>query len=181
MARPNKRALILEAAAQIVATSGASHLTIDAVAAAACVSKGGVLYHFSTKQALLEGMLARLLEQIDGRTAALREDRAQGSGGTIVARIIEQHEQQPGERAMSRAILAAAAEDPALLDPARASVRKAFDDAAAGSSPPELGWVLLLAVEGLRFFEMLDLLPMSEAERDRIHQHLLDLAGGQGS
>lgn len=179
MTRPNKRALILEAAAAIVANSGASHLTIDAVAAAACVSKGGVLYHFPTKQALLEGMLARLLEQIDGRTAALREDRAQG--GTIVARIIEQHEQQPGERAMSRAILAAAAEDPALLDPARASVRMAFDDAAAGSSPPELGWVLLLAVEGLRFFEMLDLLPMSEAERDRIHQHLLELAGGQGS
>jgi len=48
---------------------------------------------------------------------------------------------------MSRAILAAAAEDPALLDPARASVRKAFDDAAAGSSPPELGWD---AAEALR-------------------------------
>lgn len=179
MARTNKRALILEAADHIVATTGASHLTIDAVAAAACVSKGGVLYHFPTKQALLEGMLERLLEQIDGRTTALRE--RQGSHGSIVARIIEQHDQQPRERAMSRAILAAAAEDPALLDPARAAVRVAFDEAAAGSTPPELGWVLLLAVEGLRFFEMLDLLPMSTAERDRIHQHLLQLARGQRS
>lgn len=178
MARINKRALILEAADHIVATTGASHLTIDAVAAAAGISKGGVLYHFPTKRALLEGMLARLLEQIEGRRTALRDDQAQGSGGAIVARIIDEHDQGPGERAMSRAILAAAAEDPALLDPARAAVRVAFDEAAAGSSPPELGWVLLLAVEGLRFFEMLDLMPMSEVERERIHRHLLELARG---
>ena len=178
MTRSNKRALILEAADHIVATTGAAHLTIDAVAAAAGVSKGGVLYHFPTKQALLEGMLARLLEQVDERTTALREQQPAGTNAAVVARIIEQHDQQPAERAMSRAILAAAAEDPDLLGPARAAVRQAFDEAAGGSSPPELGWVLLLAVEGLRFFEMLDLLPMSEVERDRIHRLLLELARG---
>ena len=70
MAGNNKRAFILEAAAGIVEASGAAHLTIDAVAAAASVSKGGVLYHFPSKQALLEEFesiyLRKLVERFRG-------------------------------------------------------------------------------------------------------------------
>ena len=176
MPAPSKRAKILEAAASIVEAEGAAHLTIDAVACTARVSKGGVLYHFPTKQALLEGMLESLLEQVAARTDAWRASHGSASNGALVARILEEHGQQPGERAMSRAILAAAAENPDLLQGTRDLVRQSFAEAADGSKPPELGWVLLLAVEGLRFLDMLKLLPLSVRERDRVHAYLLDLA-----
>ena len=58
----NTRHKILETAVAIVDTNGAAHLTIDAVAAHAGLSKGGVLYHFPSKRALLEAMLALLMD-----------------------------------------------------------------------------------------------------------------------
>ncbi|MCB1685942.1 MAG: TetR family transcriptional regulator [Pseudomonadales bacterium] len=172
----NKRAAILAAAAGIVKTAGAGHLTMDAVAAAASLSKGGVLYHFPSKQALLEGMLERLLEEITARADAYQKNHPEALNARLMGRIIGEYDQQPVERAMSRAFLAAAAEDPGLLAPAREAASVAFEEAAAGCAPKEMGWTLLLATEGLRFLEMFDLLPLSPAERDQVHQHLLNLA-----
>lgn len=180
MPAPSKRARILEAAARIVEVDGAAHLTIDAVAAAARVSKGGVLYHFPSKLALLEGMLGRLLEQVSERTDNWLTPHAGEPNAALLARILEEHDQSPAERAMSRAILAAAAENPDLLHGARAQVAHSFAQAAEGSDPAELGWVLLLAVEGLRFLDMLKLLPLSRPERERVHAYLLALARSHG-
>jgi AcrR family transcriptional regulator len=173
----NRRDAILEAAARVVEASGARHLTIDAVARAAGTSKGGVLYHFPSKRALLEGMLERLLEQIEARTAALRAGQAESKQPALRARILAELEQNPSERAMARSILAAAAEDPELLEPARRAVSKAFEEAGR-TSPSELGWVALLATEGLRFLDMLNLLPLTPQELARVHQQLLRLLEG---
>lgn len=51
------RARLLSAADQIAAESGAAGVSLDAVAARAGVSKGGLLYHFPTKVALLAGRI----------------------------------------------------------------------------------------------------------------------------
>ena len=48
---------ILQSAARLVLTEGASSLTLDAAAKAAGVSKGGLLYHFPSKEALILGMI----------------------------------------------------------------------------------------------------------------------------
>lgn len=176
LAAPSKREKILASAARIVADAGAAHLTIDAVAAEARVSKGGVLYHFPSKRALLEGMLERLIEQLQARTDTLRAGLPDPSSAPLMARVLQEYDMAPAERAMSRAILAAAAENPAMLAGARQLVREAFAEVADASRPAELGWVVLLAVEGLRFLEMLNLLPFTKADRNRVHEALLKLA-----
>ena len=51
---------ILDAFAQLLIDQGERAATLDAVAAAAHLSKGGLLYHFGSKDALVEGLLARL-------------------------------------------------------------------------------------------------------------------------
>ena len=53
--RPSKRTSLLRAATTVVAERGYSALTLDAVGAATGVSKGGVLYHFPTKEELAIG------------------------------------------------------------------------------------------------------------------------------
>jgi AcrR family transcriptional regulator len=176
MAKISKRRLILDAAARIVEESGSAHLTIDRVAASAGVSKGGVLYHFGSKQALLEGMLEVLLEQIQASTTRYRETAPAGVVSALEAHVMAEHDRGPAERAMSRAILAAAAEQPELLAPARQAVVDAFAEAGRTTRPPELGWIVLLATEGLRFLDMLKLLPLSARERQRVHARLLLLA-----
>ena len=67
MARPSKRAALLDAAVAVIRRDGARALTLDAVAAEAGVSKGGVLYHFNTKRALIDGLLARWLDDFEAR------------------------------------------------------------------------------------------------------------------
>ncbi|MEZ5558938.1 MAG: TetR/AcrR family transcriptional regulator [Pseudomonadales bacterium] len=174
--KASRRGEILAAAARIVQECGAAHLTIDAVAERAGVSKGGVLYHFPSKQALLEGMLGRLLEQLQAREAAFREAHSGEPDALLASFIVAEHDQPPAERAMSRAILAAAAENPELLAPARQLVKQTFADVGRASNPSELGWIALLATQGLRFLEMLSLLPLTRTERERVHQRLLELA-----
>ncbi len=171
---------ILVAAATVVGRSGAAHLTIDAVANQARLSKGGVLYHFPSKRAMLEGMVQHVLDRGAERFARYRAALEGGNNVVVRALILAEQEQDDEERAMSLAILAAAAEDPNLLDPAREAVAGWFSDirkeTGAGSNADQIGVLLLLAMEGLRFLGMLNLLPMGPAEREQIRQRLLRIA-----
>ena len=58
---------ILDAFEELLVQQGERGTTLEAVAAAAGVSKGGLLYHFGGKEALVEGLLARM-------SALARED-----------------------------------------------------------------------------------------------------------
>jgi AcrR family transcriptional regulator len=164
---------ILNAAACVVDRAGAAHLTIDAVAAEAKLSKGGVLYHFPTKRAMLEGMVQHVLDRTHDRVVRHRATLQDAPNATVRALIKSEQEQDEPERAMSLAILAAAAEDPSLLEPARAAVAEWF---ASVADEGRLGVLLLLATEGLRFLSMLNLLPMGDAERAAVHQSMLRIA-----
>ena len=57
---PAAREKVLDAFQRLLIERGARETTLDAVAQAAGVSKGGLLYHFGSREALIEGLLARL-------------------------------------------------------------------------------------------------------------------------
>lgn len=59
------RRAILDCANRIIAERGTAELSIQAVADAAGVSKGGVFHHFPNRQALILAMLQDLLDQSD--------------------------------------------------------------------------------------------------------------------
>lgn len=52
----SKKINILEATSKVVLSKGVSGLTLDAVAKEASVSKGGLLYHYATKDELIKAM-----------------------------------------------------------------------------------------------------------------------------
>ncbi|WP_280358572.1 TetR/AcrR family transcriptional regulator [Nocardia otitidiscaviarum] len=56
---------ILDALETLLLDKGMSQVTLENVAAAAGVSKGGLLYHFKSKDALLAGLVRRLGERAD--------------------------------------------------------------------------------------------------------------------
>lgn len=64
---------ILHAYAEILTQEGPRAATLEAIAARSKVSKGGLLYHFSSKQALAEGLLSRLAELGAQDLDAMRE------------------------------------------------------------------------------------------------------------
>ncbi|PPF87889.1 TetR family transcriptional regulator [Subtercola sp. Z020] len=63
---------VLDAFELILITQGERAATLEATAAEAGVSKGGLLYHFGSKDALVEGLLARLAEYVDVDVEAIR-------------------------------------------------------------------------------------------------------------
>ncbi|MCD5346780.1 TetR/AcrR family transcriptional regulator [Agromyces sp. H3Y2-19a] len=66
MARPPAaREAVLDAFERLIIADGERTATIDATARAAGVSKGGLLYHFGSKQALVAGLIERLLRLVD--------------------------------------------------------------------------------------------------------------------
>ena len=63
---------VLDAYETLLIDHGPGSATLDAVAAAAEVSMGGLLYHFASKDALVTGLLDRLRERSAADAAAIR-------------------------------------------------------------------------------------------------------------
>ncbi|MGI9823980.1 TetR/AcrR family transcriptional regulator [Agromyces sp. Marseille-Q5079] len=68
---PAAREAVLDAFERLIIAEGERGATIDATARAAGVSKGGLLYHFGTRDALIAGLLARLHRLIDDDVALI--------------------------------------------------------------------------------------------------------------
>lgn len=67
------RRALLDCAATIAMDHGVAGVTVQAVAAAAGVTKGGLFHHFGSKQALIEGLFADLLARVDAEIDAAVE------------------------------------------------------------------------------------------------------------
>jgi AcrR family transcriptional regulator len=72
-AGPTARERILDAFEELLVQQGERGTTLEAVAAAAGVSKGGLLYHFGGKEALVDGLLARMAALAREDVARLRQ------------------------------------------------------------------------------------------------------------
>ncbi|NLT27427.1 MAG: TetR/AcrR family transcriptional regulator [Microbacteriaceae bacterium] len=71
--RRNRRDDLLDAFARLVLEQGERAATLEAVAAAADVSKGGLLYHFSSREALVAGLCERFAALVEADIAAATE------------------------------------------------------------------------------------------------------------
>jgi AcrR family transcriptional regulator len=75
------RRALLDAAARLATEQGLAGVTIQAIADAVGVTKGGLLHHFPSKQALVDAVFANILEQLDAEIDAYMavDDERQGS------------------------------------------------------------------------------------------------------
>lgn len=106
---------ILEAAVEILKTSGPSTLSFDRLANATGLSKGGVLHHFRTRHALVEGLVDQLVAHLQQGIAARSQQDSDPVGAfrrAYGAEILAAAERRDGAE-----ILAALVVDPSLLAP----------------------------------------------------------------
>jgi AcrR family transcriptional regulator len=171
------RTRILDAAEAMVRARGVSGLTLEAAAREAGVSKGGLLYHFASKEALLAAMLNRLADFVAEDFAEGMQRLPPGPGRAARAMLawgLEVSEAEANERCDRAAavFLAAFHHDPALLDPIRAVVAGLRNAVAADGLPPGHGMAVMAAMDGLfmaRIFGMYELAP---SERRDMHTAL---------
>ncbi|WP_092954104.1 TetR/AcrR family transcriptional regulator [Paracidovorax konjaci] len=174
--RPSSREKLLSAAADLVAEHGVQHLTIEATAAAAGVTKAGLIYHFKTRDDLLSALVEHMVGELDIQThgKALAESASSLKSQIDVMEKFT-FDMQPAQKRLLTNMLAAATTHPHLLPPVRSLFEKGYTGLDRG---PMAGRALLLsaALDGLLLIELLQLHTFSPNQLDSIRSALRDLS-----
>ncbi|MFD1913062.1 TetR/AcrR family transcriptional regulator [Halodurantibacterium flavum] len=161
---------ILEAAEELSRELGPGNVSLEAVAARAGVSKGGLLYHFPSKNSLMQAVVEFAMH----RFAAALDEPAQccGPDGMLAAYIETFLEDRACRAKPPSAILAALAENPGLLDPIRTHERTFLDRIRANARDPRQATMIYLALQGIRCMEIMNVQVLSPQETAEILDHL---------
>ncbi|HYO18008.1 MAG TPA: TetR/AcrR family transcriptional regulator [Dermatophilaceae bacterium] len=179
--RPSKRDSLLRAAATLVAERGYSALTLDAVGDAVGVSKGGVLYHFPTKEALVAALLEELSSGFDADQVAAHgaDPVAPGAWTRAYVTASATPSQDPSSHVAAVALLAAVGYDPTLLEPLQERYTRWVERLDSDGLPGADAHVVRLAADGLWAADLFGLAPPGPELRARIHARLGELAAAR--
>lgn len=171
------RERIFMAAEQVVSEVGAARLTLDAVAQAAGISKGGLLYHFPSKDALMGAVAERYVQQLRGCVEQARAELPVAEpAAALKGCVLGMLGNDPRCKALGAALLATAANDLTSLEVIRQQIAEQGAELAINPGAFARAAVVALAIDGLRMREALRISTFSGQERAAIVQELLQLA-----
>lgn len=164
---------------------GVGALTLERVARDAGLSKGGLLYHFESKEQLLEGLIELLMLDWDREqiTAFPPAPTSQGQSPTSSlptrkpdTAVDAQSDQQPLQgRQIASILMAARAINPTLLDPVQKRYRNWQDTFQHNGIAPIRPLMSRLLTVGLWFTEALGLAPPTREQRAGLAQVMQSL------
>lgn len=176
MPRPPKaRQLILDAAERIVKARGAANLTYDELVQESGVSRGGITYHFATKDDLLRALIGRGLAQGRAAEARMLAQVGGGPGADVIARIRAWGTPDEDRKRLVAGLLSAVAHDPDLLEPIR-RMHAAECARIEWTEAEILRAILRLAAEGLFWSEFFGCAEVPPEQRARLVARLEALA-----
>lgn len=174
-----ERALLdrmLDAAEVVVVRQGIANLTIEAVAAEAGLSKGGLLHHFPSKDRLIEAMVVRAAENQRDYYKSACSRSAEGPGrmarGVLHNCLTDAKTWTDQLRRSSAAVFAALAHKPALIEPMRAVYSDLYKRLEEDNLPPGVGEAVQAAADGLWLNWVLGLVPVDQARLTRVRTAL---------
>ena len=155
---------ILDAAEGVILDSGGRTFTLDAVAARAGISKGGLVYTFATKDDLVRATLER-------EVARFREAVGHRHSGSsvrplemVLAHIEEALDEDDATTRTAAFLVTALIHAPDMMEPARHYYRALLDPLLRGSSEAHEVRNALLAVEGIFLLRGLGFVDVSAEE-----------------
>jgi AcrR family transcriptional regulator len=145
---------LLDAAENVILRDGVSHLTLDAVAAETGMSKGGVLYHFPSKDDLIRGMIRRLHGEFDAEVRRLIADDPCPTGRTVRAVLNANFPPAPSERTVridriAAGLLAAVATNRDLLEDMKEYTERMEQEMMRDGLDPITAMVVHMAADGI--------------------------------
>jgi AcrR family transcriptional regulator len=178
MPRPNSKEAILDAAEAIVIESGAAHMTLDAVAERAGLSKGGLMYNFPTKEALIEAMIGRMMVRFDQLREKCRHELAGETPNELMIEIRTLQGKSKNDHRLGAALLAVTATQPELTRSIRKDLRHRFYHDLTTKDDFMRPSILFFAAMGLHFHDLLNLSVLDGKHRKELFEELSRLAGG---
>ena len=174
--RSEAQVRLLDAAETVVAREGVGNLTLEAVAREAGVSKGGLLYHYPSKSALVMAIVERLGERCECDQRQVMAEEGQRPGAFTRAFLATRNRLLgSADQPLHTALLAAAGTDPQYLEPIRARAREWQARLEADGIDPAIATIVRLAIDGLCIGNLLGL-PMPTGElREKVIEKLRDM------
>lgn len=172
---------ILDAAMAVVRDQGVAKLTLDAAAKVARVSKGGVLYHFKSKDDLVRGMVQRLIDQCEEVNRDYYQREPEGPyrwARTLVRAFFDPN--GPANDPVGGALLAAITINPYLMAPIHAMYARWQEHLASDSPDLERAKLVCTAMDGLYFQRLMGIPPGDAAANERLLCHALALLTVEG-
>jgi len=158
---PSARDRILDAAQTRLLAGGPGALVLDAVAATAGVSKGGLLYHFGSKEALVAGLCDRMFERFERSLAALVETDPEPRGAWtrayLASTVTAEGKPADDSAPLMASILAALGRDSKHLATVREHFARWHARLDRDGIDPELATIVRLASDGLWLTALLGL------------------------
>lgn len=178
--REDRAEIILDAAEEVLRRLGARGLTIDAVAAQASLSKGGVLHHYGSKDALICALVARKIGRMREGIATQEARLPPGKGSMPLAMVANARQTYCDEDGFPRALLLASAENPEALAGFRDFLAERLTTISDLESRPGAGAVFLFAILGMMLGRTLGFHELKGPEADRLFDALEELGGEVG-
>lgn len=170
------REMILAAAGQTIVQLGVDGFTIDAVAQEAGVTKGGVLHHFPSKDALVDSLIDQVLAQFEMRLAAeLAQEPVGAPGRWLRAYIGAIFPARDEEMNLLPALAAAVAANAATIERIRAGMLASQQSAVADGIDSVTATIIRLAVDGAIFTRAFHLDVLDAQERGMVRARLIGM------
>jgi AcrR family transcriptional regulator len=170
------REKLIHAAAQLVISNGINRVTLEQVALEAGLSKGGLLHHFPTKQALLSGLMAQVGKVFKGRLEKYMGLESSYQPGRLArAYIRASFEYEPDELQLTNAIAKVVSEFPELLAELQAEFAQLDQEMQLDGLPAARAIVIRLACDGLWFSELIGMTSLQEPLRSQMLEELIAL------
>lgn len=174
MPRPPKaRLLILRAAERIVQDRGAANLTFEELTQESGISRGGICYHFATKEDLLRALIAQDMAQWEAQEQQCRLKMG-ADAHDLIAELRTMTEAQPEKRRFVAGMMSAVAHDRSLLEPVR---QHEAERAPKHWTEAEIDCqILRLAAGGLFWADIFGCMEIPPEQRRRVVERLEELA-----
>ena len=172
--RNSSRETLLDAAQAIVSEQGVAAMTLENVAARAGVTKGGLIYHFKTREMLLQALIERMVEQIESRYQAGAAKGGQTLEALLIAMIDDTFAMPAADKALMRNLLAAVSNYPNQLGPVQQMYERTVSSINQQGEHSGLALMVSCALDGLVFLELLDIKHFNDQERAQMRQTLID-------
>jgi len=171
------RSQLLAVATELAARQGMAALTLDAVAGASGVSKGGLLHHFPSKAALLDALFDSILTRFDEAIGeAMRSDPVpQGRFSRAYLRVVTGLRDRPEETRDWAHVAMALQTEPGLRERWRGWVRERSEEYVGTDSSPSAA-IVRFAADGLWLADLFGSHDMDAPTRRSLCDALLELS-----
>jgi len=172
---PASKEKVLQAAERIVQRQGAGSLTYDQLVKESGVTRGGITYHFPTKDLLLRALMERDMAQWDAMEKSLRPRLDNADAADLIGSLRAMTRTSDEQKRFVAGMLSAVTHDQELLEPIREMNRQRYCN--QKGTPKEINIMLLeLASAGLFWQDITRCHVMPDAMRKKVIARIEALA-----